>query len=446
MHPAITRTKTFMGRVRDFLVKDMTRDEDKRSGMMVDTEGEPAHLPPAVTRHASFNDSPTIHGGPPPMESGWYESPRHSVFGEDRYDRRGVSGRTNYPTYRYSTNTANVPPLPPMSTRNPPPLAPLGGKDEVYITMSEEQCDMPTRRRYITKLCKAVLVYGCPTHRIVPYLQMAARALDMEIYVLYIPDNIIIAFDSQDDCETKGVYNPTEVKLIQGGGTHVGKMLDAHEVYKHVLHGRMSATEGILRLDDIARRNDSHNMWFMFMIFGFAAVGIAPFAYRARFIDLPVAFITGSLLGVMQLKFVPSHPLYALMFEVSAAILMSFLGRMLGSIKGVDGSRLFCYSALTQCSINLLMPGYWMTNAALEMLGKNITTGGSRMMYALIYSLLIAYGIAIGSTLYGYMDVDAVSNPQCENLIDRRWNLFFVPFFSIQVSIISGAKWRQIPA
>lgn len=442
MPSTTSRLKAFVRRVREFLVIDMTRDGDKRAGMVVDPEAELARLPPVVTRQASFNDSPTIRA--PPMESGWYESPRGSVFGDDQYDRRGPSGRTNYPTYRFSTHSAEAQPMPP--TRSPPPPVGTGGKDEVFITLSEEQCDIPTRRRYITKLCKAALVYGSPTHRIVPYIQMAARALEMEIYMLYVPDNILLAFDSPDDLDGKQIYQPTEVKLIQGAGTHVGKMLDAHEVYKHVLHGRISVIEGIHRLDAIERRNDGHNVWFMFMIFGFAAVGIAPFAYRARFIDLPVAFITGSLLGVMQLKFAPSHPLYALIFEVTAAILMSFLGRMLGSIRGADGSRIFCYSALTQCSINLLMPGYWMTNAALEIMTKNIVTGGSRMMYALIYSLLLAYGIAIGSTLYGYMDYDAVSNPRCENLIDRRWNLFFVPFFSVQVAIISGAKWRQIPA
>lgn len=100
-----------------------------------------------------------------------------------------------------------------------------------------------------------------PPHRVVAYIQMAARALDMDIYMLYVPDNITLAFN------------------------------------------------------------------------------------------------TGSLLGVMQLKFAPSHQLHALVFE--AATPMSFLGRMLGSIRGADGSRIFCYSALTQCSINLLMLMAW---------------------------------------------------------------------------------------
>ncbi|KAI3393740.1 hypothetical protein diail_3741 [Diaporthe ilicicola] len=302
-----------------------------------------------------------------------------------------------------------------------------GAKDEVFITLSEEQCDIPTRRRYITKLCKATLVHRSPTHRIVPHIQMAARALDMEVYILYVPDNIIIAFDGPDGGDdNKHGYQPTEVKLVQGAGTHVGKMLDAHEVYKHVQHSRIS------------RRDDGHNVWFMFMIFGFAAVGIAPFAYRARFIDLPVAFITGSLLGVMQPKFAPSHPLCALIFRGH--------GRRRHVLYRPHARLHHGRRRLTQCSINLLMPGYWMTSAALEIMTKNIVTGGSRMMYALIYSLLLAYGIAIGSTLYGYMDYDAVSNPRCGNLIDRRWNLFFVPFFSVQVAIISRAKWRQIPA
>ena len=116
-----------MHRVREFLVKDMTKDQDKRAGIVVDPEDELAHLPPAVTRQASFNDSPTIRGAPP-IES-------------------GASGRTNFPAYRFPTHSADAHPMPP--TRSPSPPTGKEANDEVFITMSEEQCDIHTRRRYI---------------------------------------------------------------------------------------------------------------------------------------------------------------------------------------------------------------------------------------------------------------------------------------------------------
>jgi uncharacterized membrane protein YjjP (DUF1212 family) len=208
----------------------------------------------------------------------------------------------------------------------------------------------------------------------------------------------------------------------------------------------MTIEDGIYQLKEIASREPKHSDWFLFFIYGLAGIGIAPFAYGARFVDLPLCFILSVMLGFMQIKLVPRNRLYSMLFEVLAAIIFSFLGRMLGSIRNMEGDRVFCYGAVSEAAINLIQPGYWITNACLELMNRQITTSGARLMYALVYALLLAYGVAVGSSLYGVIDHDAVSSTVCENQISPFWNLFFVPFFSAQVAILGGAKWSQLPA
>lgn len=297
-----------------------------------------------------------------------------------------------------------------------------------------------SKQMYLARLATALLNYGAPTHRVQEYMASAAKCLGISAKFFYMPDHFLLSFD--DDMSTyRGDF-----KLCTGGGNDLGRFDDTHTTYKLVNHGLISVEEGIFRLDAIAAQKPRYNDFFLLLIYGFAAVGIGPFAYRARFIDLPINFGLGSILGVFQLRFVPASPLYARMFEISTAIFMSFMGRMIGSIQDASGNYIFCYSAITQSCINLILPGYWITNAGLELMNHQIVAGATRMMYALTYYLFLSFGITIGSSLYGFIDFDAVSAATCSNVQDRHWNLLFVPLFSIQVAILSRAKLRQIPA
>lgn len=292
---------------------------------------------------------------------------------------------------------------------------------------------------YLVALAKALLVYGAPTHRVEWYVEKAAACLGIRAQVFYLPDHFLLSFDDESTYKS-------EFQLAKGGGNDLGRFEDVHHIYKLVNHDLMTADEALYRLELIEKRKPIYSDWVLVLIYGFAAIGIGPFAYRARPIDLPITFSMGMLLGVFQLKFVPSNPLYHRIFEISTAILMSFLGRLLGSIRNSSGNHIFCYSAITQSCINLILPGYWITNAGLELMNHQIVAGGTRMMHAIIYFLFLAFGITLGSAMYGFIDADAVSSPVCTDTIDRHWNLLFVPFFSIQVSILSRAKLGQIPA
>jgi uncharacterized membrane protein YjjP (DUF1212 family) len=79
------------------------------------------------------------------------------------------------------------------------------------------------------------------------------------------------------------------------------------------------------------------------------------FAFGARWIDIPIAFILGVVLALLQLVVAKRSMLYSNVFEISASIITSFLARAFGSI---PPRGLFCFSSLTASSIALILPGY----------------------------------------------------------------------------------------
>ncbi|KAL7783861.1 hypothetical protein V8C37DRAFT_26833 [Trichoderma ceciliae] len=309
-------------------------------------------------------------------------------------------------------------------------------KDQIRITV--HIAGIIARHRYLLKLCRALMMYGAPTHRLEEYMTMSSRVLEIEGQFLYIPSCMIISFD---DSST----HTAEVKVVRvPQGVDLGRLRDVHNIYKDVVHDKLGVEEATRRLDDVMDRRPKFKTWFRVFMYGLASVCVAPFAFEGRFIDLPIAFLLGCLVGLLQLVFAPSNELYAHVFEVSAAVITTFIARGFGSIQG---GKLFCFSALAQSSIALILPGYMVLCGSLELQSHNIVAGSVRMVHAVIYTLFLGYGITIGASLYGMLDKEAASATHCENplSLNRGWSLLFVPGFTLCLCVINQAKWKQTP-
>lgn len=140
-----------------------------------------------------------------------------------------------------------------------------------------------------------------------------------------------------------------------------------HHVFANIIqvvHDCIGVEEATQRLDKIMTDKNKYNPWFLVMVYGFASATVAPFAFEGRLIDMPICFILGCIVGTLQLIVAPKSDLYSNVFEISAAVITSFLGRAFGSIRGGE---LFCFSALAQSSITLILPGYMVLCASLEL-------------------------------------------------------------------------------
>ncbi|KAK0283347.1 hypothetical protein LTR35_006421 [Friedmanniomyces endolithicus] len=245
--------------------------------------------------------------------------------------------------------------------------------EEIRITVHIEQ--YLVRQKYLLKLCRALMLYGAPTHRLEEYMNMSARVLEIQAQFLYIPGSMIMSFD---DPET----HTTEVKLVRvTQGLDLGKLRDVHEVYKEVVHDRIGVDEATSQLNAVLVKPDKHSKWLRIPVYGLAAACVGPFAFGARLIDLPIAFILGCILGLLQLVVAPRSDLYANVFEIAATVITSFLARAFGSIRYPDSNeQIFCFSALAQSSIALILPGYIVLCASLELQSRSIVAGSIRMV------------------------------------------------------------------
>lgn len=319
----------------------------------------------------------------------------------------------------------------------------------IHVNMAETV----KRQAYLQNICRCLMQYGAPTHRLegnfrsgsrlgmdantkIEYMRMSARVLEIDGQFLYIPGCMIISFD---DAQT----HTTEVKIVRTTqGIHLSKLRDVHEVYKEVIHDIIDVEEATHRLDEIRHQDEIHKRWNRVLVHGFASATVGPFAFGARPIDLPIAFILGCILGFLQIIVAPQSDLYANVFEISAAVITSFLARAFGSI---HGGKLFCFSALAQSAITMILPGYTVLCGSLELQSRNIVAGSVRMVYAVLYSLFLGFGITIGTTVYGAIDKGATSQTMCDVTMPFWFKWIFVPPFTLAIIYLNQAKWKQMP-
>lgn len=303
---------------------------------------------------------------------------------------------------------------------------------------------------YIVEICKALMAFGAPTHRLEESLFMAARKLQIQASFQYLPSCMIISFDDPDThtTELKLVKEPTAVDL--------GKLLEVQHVYKDVMHNQYSLTDAMDDIAEIRMRPKRFNTVTLILMYGIAAVSVGPFAFSARPIDFPVSFLLGCVLGGLQLIVSPRSTQFSHIFEVFGTCVTSFAARGFGSILTSSGQPVFCFSALAQTSIALILPGWIILSASLELQSRNIIAGSIRMVYAIIYTLFLGFGILIGTTLMGLAYPDATNDITCHMpeywtvTSNSDWRIVYikfvwVPIFTTCLAVINQAKFKQIP-
>lgn len=327
-------------------------------------------------------------------------------------------------------------------------LAGAGVKKEATNPAPEEKnrelkialriADVIQRQRFILKLCRALMMYGAPTHRLEDYLKLTARALEVDAQFLYLPGCMIIAFDDKST-------HTSDVKIVRvAQGCDIGKLEAVHTTYKNVLHGASDIHAGIDELEELIESPTLYKLPVVILAYGVAAVAVGPFGFGSSFIDLPIQLGLGLVVGLLQLVVAARSTLYANVFEILATIIVSFVGRGFGSIH-YNGKPLFCFAALAQSPIALILPGYTVLCGALELQNRSIVAGSVRLAYALVYSLFLSFAVTIGSLLYGAIDTAATTQTTCDSDIGHVWRILFVPLFTLCLLVVNQAHPRQWP-
>ncbi|KJA30161.1 hypothetical protein HYPSUDRAFT_61000 [Hypholoma sublateritium FD-334 SS-4] len=236
--------------------------------------------------------------------------------------------------------------------------------------------------------------FGAPSHRIESQLVAAARIIEVEAEFIHLPGVIICSYGDQE-------LGCSETHFVKcGGRLSLGSLHKVHLIYRSVVHDEISAKDAAEKLDALLLAPPPYAVLFRcFLAFCLSAL-ICPLAFGGSFVDMWIAGIAAFILAYLQLSVAEKSALYANVFEITISILVSFTARGLSSIR----SQMFCYTAISSAGIIGILPGYLILSSSLELASKNIVCGSVKMVYALIYTLFLGFGLQIGNDLYLLFD------------------------------------------
>ncbi|KAF8205090.1 DUF1212-domain-containing protein [Pholiota molesta] len=253
---------------------------------------------------------------------------------------------------------------------------------------------MKHRQEFLLKLARALMSFGAPSHRIESQLVAAARILDVQAEFIHLPGVIICSYGDQD-------LGCSETHFVKcGGRLSLGALHKVHLIYRSVVHDEVSAKKATEQLETLLNAPPPYSVLFRcFLAFCLSAL-ICPLAFGGSFVDMWIAGIAAFVLAYLQLSVAKKSALYANVFEITISILVSFTARGLSSIR----TQIFCYTAISSAGIIGILPGYLILSSSLELASKNIVCGSVKMVYALIYTLFLGFGLQIGNDFYLLFD------------------------------------------
>lgn len=319
-------------------------------------------------------------------------------------------------------------------------------KEEIFITM--HVAAILQRQEFLMKLSRALMMFGAPTHRIETQIQQTARVLEINCRCIYLPNLMLLAFG--DDAT-----HTSETKFIkQGGGLDFTKLTDMHTIYWNVIHDKIGVGEASAQLDELMRRKPLIGRWPMVLIGGFCSsfISVGPMGFNGSFIDAVMAFPLGAFLVFSQS--IITTELFSNVFEIMFATLNSFIAL------AVAHTGIFCYAGVVSGAIVLILPGFIVLSGALELQSKNLIAGSVRLVYAIIYSLFLGFGLSIGASFWALVSggsnvrevntCDTVHNPNIwyRSNVGLIWAILTVPMYATCLSLRNQAKVnrKEFPA
>ncbi|KAH9979968.1 hypothetical protein BGW80DRAFT_1556630 [Lactifluus volemus] len=195
------------------------------------------------------------------------------------------------------------------------------------------------------------MTLGAPSHRIESQFVAVARILEVDAEFIHLPNIFLLSFADPETCTSETDFIKCSGRLA------LGNLNEVHQIYRQVVHDEMSAKRATDLLDNLG--------------------------YLPR-LD-PLIWC-----ACAQLAAVVKSQLYANVFEISIAIFISFMARALSSTH----SELFCYPAISSAGTSGL------SHSSLELASKNMFCDSVKMVYTLIYTLFLGFGLQIGSDFY----------------------------------------------
>ncbi|KAF9479707.1 DUF1212-domain-containing protein [Pholiota conissans] len=264
-------------------------------------------------------------------------------------------------------------------------------------TITKNVQDVHLRRKFILKLAKALLSFGAPSHRIESQLLAAAKILDAPIEIVYLPGLIIMSVWNNDMQSMKTYF------VRSRGRIALTSLHRVHQIYRDVLHDNIGVEAGTNALRQLLRSPPIYSLKLRCFLAFICASIICGLSFGGSILDMWISGACACTLQFLGLNAANKSSMYANVYEISVSIVVAFVARGLSNLP----DDMFCYGAISSAGVVVILPGFTVLTSALELMSKNLFCGSVRIVYAIIYTLFLGFGLTIGSDFYLVIDSQA---------------------------------------
>ncbi|KAG0172399.1 hypothetical protein DFQ30_010535 [Apophysomyces sp. BC1015] len=318
---------------------------------------------------------------------------------------------------------------------------PITLEDRIRITF--EIANILQKQEFLRKLAKSLMLYGCPAHRLEYIMRRVTRTIGAEAEYVSIPNVMFLSFFDQ-------TTHTTETHFIRQP-----QMFDMHklgEIYrleKLVSHGEVSVDEALEFIDKVALEPQLYPTFLNPFVYALASFCGAVMFFGGRFKEAGLSAALAMFFAVYELytgRFLSFQPIW----EITVCIFIGFVSTAVGRYD-------MCFTPIAFSSFIIILPGYSMAVAIVEVVSRQLVSGIIRMVYAILYSFLLGYGVSMGRELYGTIDPDSVQQGQtgaCSNAakastcitVENQWFYFMtVPLFAVAYCVYLRARPPRWP-
>jgi len=258
----------------------------------------------------------------------------------------------------------------------------MGSLNEYAEEITRDQDDAVV---FALRIAMALQQYGLPSHRLEETMSLLDRHLRLESQFYSSPTMLMATFGYDRDQRTYLFRPPAEEVNLE-------KLDLVFMLAREVGLGRLSASEGLTRLEELKHASDRYRPALMALCHLLCCAGAARL-FGGGWREILIAAVIG--FGVAQLIQIAGH--------------RPALGRVLIPLSGIGAMVLaklatvwlgpYSLFIASVCGLIVLLPGLTLTTSVTELAQGNPVSGSSRFSMAAITFLMLAFGIALGGRI-----------------------------------------------
>lgn len=238
---------------------------------------------------------------------------------------------------------------------------------------------------FILRVGRALLSFGLPAQRLEEALTRIAVALGLRIDCFAIPSALVATLSD-------GTHRRTRVVRLYPGDTDLERLCAVQGLVGRVERKELSPSEASRRLDAILSRPHRYRDSMLVLACGLASAASAILLGGGAGDILP-ALSLGTLVGAL-VRFAQRAPTFGRVLPALAAALTTVLARVF-ALAGASVHE----PLLVLAAVIVLLPGFTLTLATLELATSNVVSGTARLVGALSALVQLGFGVAFGHRL-----------------------------------------------